>query len=96
MGYSPKTTLRFALVAMGFAVVALTVSICLHEYHYTFDPYSWANPEIESDKSRDLWNERKDLYRFFIAVFFLLTMGLSGISWMVWRRFKKKTAEMNK
>ena len=59
---------------------ALIVLIGLHEYHYSFDPYSWFHIGGESVLTRDLWNAQKDLYRYLIVRAFILTAVFASVS----------------
>lgn len=86
MKHRKKRIPRWLLVATVVSFIGLAIFLGLHEYLYTFDPYSWANPKVESVESRNLFNERKDLYRVFILMFFTLTLlfgSATGIAW--WR-----------
>ena len=57
------------------------VAVGLHQYLYTFDPYSWAFPGIESDQSRSLWLQRRYLYEVIgLTSLVLATMfGATGL-----------------
>lgn len=55
-----KVDLLFTLAS--FSLLLLIISFILLEYHYTFDPYSWASPGIESVRSRNSWLARRNLY----------------------------------
>ena len=79
---------RVLLVAAVTAAAVFLISIELHEYHYSFDPYSWAYPGIESDKSRSLWLQRRDLYRMIGAVSFTAAAVLSIGALMLRRRWR--------
>jgi hypothetical protein len=62
-------------------MLVFVVAASLHEYLYTFNPYSWAFPGIESDQSRSLWLHRRDLYRMIGLISFLIAMifGATGL-----------------
>jgi hypothetical protein len=55
-----KARLLFAIA--GVAILVFALSIVLHQRHYTFDPYTWADPRVESDISRSQWLRRRHLY----------------------------------
>jgi hypothetical protein len=76
---------RSLLVLAGIAGAAFLVSIGLLEHLSTFDPYSWAAPGRESDASRSLWLERRDLYRM-IGVVSLMSAVLSSAGALILRR----------
>ena len=62
------------LLLAGIAGAVFFVSIGLHEHLYSFDPYGWAEPGRESEVSRSLWLERRDLYRMIGVVSFLVAV----------------------
>ncbi len=74
---------------------ALILLVGLHEYHYSFDPYSWFHIGGESVLTRDLWNAQKDLYRYLIvrtfistAVFAAMTVALGFLKNRINRNLK--------
>lgn len=80
---------RLLFIASGASLLLFLVAVGLHEYLYTFDPYSWASPGIESDRSRDLWLHRRDLYRATGIISLALTFTFGGAALVV-RRIKTK------
>ena len=84
MGNRWKRNLRWLLAATVISSIGLIIFIGLHEYLYTFDPYSWLDPKVESVESRNLWNHRKDLYRVFILLFFFSTFVLDAATTITW------------
>ena len=82
----PNSYFRYLVIGTVLSFVALIVFIGLHEYLYTFDPYSWLDPKVESVKSRDLWNHRKDLYRLFGLIFFCSTLVFGSAITIIWFR----------
>jgi len=87
---------RLLVVAACASMFVFVVAVSLHEYLYTFDPYSWAFPGIESDKSRSLWLHRRDLYRIIGLISFVLAV-MSGVTGLVikLRNRKLKLASKN-
>ena len=49
-----------------FSLIAVILFFGLLEHHRSFDPYSWLDPKDVSVQSRDLWNQRKELYAYFL------------------------------
>ena len=86
MKNKPKITLRFLLGLTLLSLTSLIVLVGLHEHLYSFDPYSWANSKVESVESRNLWNQRKDLYRWLMLIFFCPTIGFGLAAVLVWLR----------
>ena len=78
--------LRLLFTVTLISLAALLLLLGLHEYHYSFDPYSWADPNAASVESRNLWNQRKDFYRLLMLVFFCpaVIFGLATV--FVWFR----------
>ena len=70
----------FAILMTIAGFGALILSIGLHEYHYSFDPYSWLHVGGESVLTRDLWNAQKDFYRCLIIGTFILTVIFGAIT----------------
>jgi hypothetical protein len=89
MTHTPKTLFRCLVVATVLSVIAVIIFVGLHEYLYTFDPYSWLNPKVESVESRNLWNHRKDLYRLLIVIFFCSTLLFGSASTIIWLRRRR-------
>lgn len=80
---------RILLIFAVISLFGLLITIGLHEYHYSFDPYSWLKSGKEGVESRNLWNERKSLYRYWILAFFVSSMifgTLPTFSWFNKRR----------
>ena len=81
-----KTLLKTSKVFAFFSLIGLIVVFGLHHYHYSFDPYSWLKSNAASVESRDLWNVRKDLYRFWTLIFLIGTIFfgfLPVVGWLV-------------
>ena len=76
---SRKQIFLFAAL-ISFAV--FLSSVALHEYLYSFDPYSWAFPGKESDVSRSLFLERAHLYRVVGVISFMFTLIFGGATWL--------------
>ena len=71
-------------MASGVSLLLFLGMVGLHEYLYTFDPYSWASsPGIESDQSRSLWLHRRDLYRAIGMISFALTVAFAAMALIV-------------
>lgn len=75
--------LLFALTSVALLVFVL--SIVLHERHYKFDPYTWADPRVESDRSRSQWLRRRHLY-WAVGLVSLTTAVVSGSAALVIKR----------
>ena len=75
-----------AVVLLGAFVVALS----LHQFHYTFDPYSWADQNFQSVESRNAWNKRKILYRELILVSLCGAVVFGGITLFCFKRGRQK------
>jgi hypothetical protein len=84
-----NTLFRCLIIATVLCVIALIIFVGLHEYLYTFDPYSWLNPKVESVESRNLWNHRKDLYRLLIVIFFCSSLLFGSASTIIWLRRRR-------
>jgi hypothetical protein len=86
MKEQPNNALRLFIAITLVSLLALIVLFGLHQYHYSFDPYSWAKPNVEGVESRNLWNQRKDLYHLLMLVFFCpaVVFGLATV--VVWFR----------
>jgi hypothetical protein len=65
-------------VSILISIFGLIVCAGLLLELYRHDPYSWLKPPFEAIESRDLWNERKDLY-LKVASFFLTSTVVSFI-----------------
>jgi hypothetical protein len=89
MTHTSNTFFRFLVIATALSVVAVIIFIGLHEYLYTYDPYSWLAPKVESVESRSLWNHRKDLYRLLIGIFFCSTLLFGSASTFIWFRRRR-------
>jgi hypothetical protein len=75
------------------SLIGFLLAIGLHEYHYSFDPYSWLDPNFETVESRNFWNERKWHYRYFgILSFAVLLLSVTTLffNWLINRRTKLK------
>jgi hypothetical protein len=77
---------RLLFAATCLALLVFLVSVGLHEYLYTFDPYGWAFPGIESDRSRSLWLYRRDLYRMVALISLTLTIVFAAVTLLAKRR----------
>ena len=75
-------------------MVVFGVAVSLHEYLYTFDPYSWAFPGVESDQSRSLWLHRRDLYRMIGLISFVLAMMFGAAALVV--KFRNRKTKLAK
>jgi hypothetical protein len=62
--------------------------LVLHQYLYSFDPYSWAFPGKESDLSRSLFIQRAQLYRIVGVISFMLALVFG---WQAWIRKRSAT-----
>jgi hypothetical protein len=82
---------RLLFTIAGVALLVFVFTIVLHERHYTFDPYTWANPHIESDKSRSQWLLRRNLY--WILGIVSLTAAIASVwaALVIKRRERLKT-----
>jgi len=89
MTHTSNTFFRFLVISTALSVVAVIIFIGLHEYLYTYDPYSWLDPKVESVESRNLWNHRKDLYRLLIVIFFCSTLLFGSASTFIWFRRRR-------
>ncbi len=78
---------RLLIAVAGIALFTTLLAIGLHEYLYTFDPYGWAVPGIESDVSRSLFLQRAHLYRLVAILSFTIAM-LSMVVALLNRRRK--------
>jgi hypothetical protein len=58
---------RILFAAAAVALLSFSISIWLLEQHYSFSPYRWASPQMDSDVSRSQWQRRRDVY---------ITMGI--------------------
>ncbi len=76
------TRKRFLLFAALLTFVVFLSCLALHEYLYSFDPYSWAFPGKESDVSRSLFLQRARLYRVVGVVSFSLTVVFGVAAWL--------------
>jgi hypothetical protein len=76
------TRTRLFLIVALFTFVVFAGCLALHEYLYTFDPYSWAVPGEESDISRSLFLQRAHLYRVVGIISFVLTLVFGGAAWV--------------
>lgn len=85
----PNGYFRYLLIGTVLSFVALIVFIGLHEYLYTFDPYSWLDPKVESVKSRNLWNQRKELYRLLGLIFFCSSLVFGSAITIIWFRRRR-------
>jgi len=65
---------RILFAATCLASLVFVSSVCLHQYLYSFDPYQWAFPGIESDRSRSLWLHRRELYQMVGLISFMLAI----------------------
>lgn len=61
----------------------LLMLIGLHQYHYSFDPYSWFQIGGDAVLTRDLWNAQKDLYNYLILRVFILTIIFGAIAFIL-------------
>jgi hypothetical protein len=96
MKEKPNRNFQWLLTATVISFAALIVLLGLHEYHYSFDPYSWVNPGVESVESRNLWNHRKDLYRLLMLISFcsmLISGSGTAIIWFRRRSDLRKAKE---
>jgi hypothetical protein len=89
MKEKPNKVPRLCLAVTLISLAALIILFGLHEYHYSFDPYSWANPNAETVESRNLWNQRKDLYRLLMIVFFCPAVIFGSATVVVWFRQRR-------
>ncbi len=53
------------------SLFSFLISLGLLEYHRSFDPYGWMESGIESVESRNLFNQRKWQYFYFVTGSFL-------------------------
>ena len=71
---------RYLLLLSGFALAVWILSVGLFVHISSHDPYGWAEPGVESVRSRNLWLMRRDLYvRIGVTSFVVAaTTGLTG------------------
>ncbi|MBX7173878.1 MAG: hypothetical protein K1X72_23110 [Pyrinomonadaceae bacterium] len=80
---------QLAKIVAIFSITGIILFLGLLEYHRSFDPYSWLNPNRETVYSRNLWNQRKEIYVFsFLACFssFLVSITFLLFNWILQRR----------
>jgi hypothetical protein len=81
-----------------YLLITATLSFLLfflwgYNRHSHLDPYSWANPGMETLESRDLWMQRRSLFIWSAAVAFALFCGLLVTLVLHIRREKKRSGE---
>jgi hypothetical protein len=81
------------LFAALISFAAFVSCLALHEYLYSFDPYSWAFPGKESDVSRSLFLQRAYLYRVVGVISFILTLMFSAAAWI--SRRSERSSKIN-
>ena len=81
---------RAFFAATCISLGAFVVSLSLHQFHYTFDPYSWADQNFQSVESRNAWNKRKILYRELILVSLCGAVVFGGITLFCFNRGRQK------
>lgn len=74
------------------ALAGLLITFGLHQYHNSFDPYSWLDPTREDDYSRYLWNVRKELYRWWFLIFLISTIIFGTVPIFNWLVNRKKSS----
>lgn len=62
-----KSNLRIKLV-IGIWLCLVILLCGLLAYHYSFDPYTWLDPNREDNFSQALWAHRRNAYLYAIAV----------------------------
>jgi hypothetical protein len=84
----------FLKIIALICLIGLFITIGLHEYHNSFNPYSWLDSNKETTESRYLWNIRKELIRLWILQFFIGTLIFSilpTLNWLIsYRKIKLK------
>jgi hypothetical protein len=66
-------------LSLIISVLGLIVCVGLLFELYRHDPYGWISPPFEAVESRDLWNERKDVYFNSAKIFLSAAFVSSGI-----------------
>jgi hypothetical protein len=66
-------------ISSVISVLGLIVCVGLLSELYRHDPYSWISPPFGKVESRDLWNERKDVYLMTAKIFLSSTFVSSVI-----------------
>ena len=83
---------RLLFVAAGSACAVWLFTIALYIQLTSYDPYSWAVPGEESDRSRSLWLARRSLYGETGLVAFVCAALLFGLAIIYRRRYRTKIA----
>lgn len=86
---------RLLLITTGIASAAVMILFGLLMHHSSFDPYGWANPGTETVESRDLWNERKEVYSSLLLISFAIAVTLGVMTGVVWLRSRRNKYESN-
>lgn len=67
-----------------FSFVGIFVFLGLLEYHRSFNPYTWLNPNNFGDYSRDLWNQRKEFYAYSLILSFISFLTSTTFLIVIW------------
>jgi hypothetical protein len=73
-------------VAFVVAIAVWLLALALYWQLSQYDPYSWAFPGIESDRSRSLWLQRRALYLWIGVISFAVACALGVIRTLIRRR----------
>jgi hypothetical protein len=66
-------------VALVVTIAVWVFALALYWQLSQYDPYSWAFPGIESDRSRSLWLQRRSLYLWIGVISFAVASALGVI-----------------
>ncbi|MDQ3131897.1 MAG: hypothetical protein M3Q99_14210 [Acidobacteriota bacterium] len=84
-----KILMLWLIISLIATFIFFFLLIELHSH----DPYQWANPNFETVESRNLYNERKILYFYFMVG----TFGSFVVSVVVWicQKIKERNSKLH-
>ena len=74
------------------SLIGVLISFFLLEELRSHNPYKWLDPNAGSVESRNLWNERKWVYRYLLAGFFI--SFLTSLGFLIYQKIKERRLKL--